>query len=316
MTTPQLIISGSVALDRIMNFDGSYADMIQADKLHVLSVSILLDKLEDTPGGVGANIAHNCAFLGENPILLGSVGKDAASYVRDLAKQGINMDFVHTSKLSTATFNVITDKDDNQVGGFYPGAMSDSASLSLRRWKDKDVFICVSAHDQMAMDMQVSECKQFGLRLMYDPGQQVSNISGEDLAAGVEAAEVLILNDYEFGVLTQKTGLNPAAIKSRVPVVITTLGKAGSIIEGKSVKTAIKVPIAKPARVADPTGAGDAYRAGFLHGYLRQWELEKCGQLGAVMASFALEAHGTQVTFSKTAITERYKQTFNQEIKL
>lgn len=299
-----------------MNFAGSYGEMIQPDKLHVLSVSILLDKLEDTPGGVGANIAANAAFLGDSPILLGSAGKDATQYLRTLSKRGVITDFVHQSKLPTATFNVITDQEDNQVGGFYPGAMSDSASLSLKRWKDKNVFVCVSAHDQMAMAMQISEGVQYGLRLMYDPGQQVTNISGEDLSAGVAAAEVLIVNDYELGVLCQKTGRSTEDIKAHTPVVITTLGKNGSVIEGTKVQKAIKVPAVRPEQIVDPTGAGDAYRAGFLHGYLRQWELVKCSQLGATLASFALEAHGTQVDFSKTALTKRYKNTFNEEIML
>ncbi len=316
MSTPTLIVSGSVALDRIMNFSGSYKDLIKPDKLHVLSISVLLDKLEETRGGIAANICHNLALLGDQPVLLGSVGPNAKQYVKDLAAEGIDTKHVHTSKLPTASFNVMTDNDGNQVGGFYPGAMSDSGSLTLKHWARKDAIVCVSAHDPASMKAQVIECRELGLPLVYDPGQQVSNSPADDLKAGVGAAEVLIVNDYELSVLTEKTGLTAEAIKTKVPFVITTLGKDGSVIEGAKVPQPIKVAIAKPAAITDPTGAGDAYRAGFLYGYLRQWQLPACGQLGAVVASFVIEHHGTQVQFSKEEITKRYQETFNEEITL
>jgi adenosine kinase len=299
-----------------MNFSGSYKDLIRPDKLHVLSVSVLLDKLEETRGGIAANIAHNIALLGEEPVILASVGPNAKQYVKDLAAEGINTKHIHASKLPTASFTVMTDSDDNQVGGFYPGAMSASSSLTLKHWRGKDVVVCVSAHDPAGMKAQVAECQELGLSLVYDPGQQVSNSPAQDLKAGVGAAEVLIVNDYEFGVLTEKTELTPEAIKAKVPLVVTTLGKDGSVIEGAKVPQPIKIPIAKPAVLADPTGVGDAYRAGFLYGYLRQWQLPACGQLGAVVASFVIEHHGTQVQFSKQEIITRYQETFKEEITL
>lgn len=316
MSTPTLILCGSIAIDRIMNFSGSYKDLIKPDKLHVLSVSVLLDKLEDTRGGVAANIAHTIAVLGEKPVILGAVGGNADRYLKDLKAQGIDTGHVHVSDLPTASFTVMTDSDDNQVGGFYPGAMADSSALTLKRWAGKDALVCVSAHDPEGMRNQVAECRELGLPLVYDPGQQVSNSPAEDLKAGIGAAEVLIVNDYELGVLSDKTGLSDADIKAKVPIVITTLGKEGSVIEGAKVPQPIKIPIAKPSEFTDPTGAGDAYRAGFLYGYLRQWQLSACGQLGATTASFVIERHGTQVPLSKAAVIERYQQTFNEEIIL
>jgi adenosine kinase len=316
MSNPTLILCGSIALDRIMNFSGSYQDLIKPDKLHVLSVSVLLDKLEETRGGVAANIAHDIALLGEQPVLLGSVGPDAANYVKDLAAEGINTEHVHVSDVPTASFNVMTDRDDNQVGGFYPGAMADSGSLSLKPWAGQNVLVCVSAHDPTGMKAQVAECGQYGLPLVYDPGQQVSNSPAEDLKAGTKAAKILITNDYELDVLCEKTGIAPETIKAETPLVITTFGKDGSIIEGTQTPEPIKIPAAKPAELVDPTGAGDAYRAGFLYGYLRQWPLPACGRLGAVLASFVIEHHGTQARFSKEAIRERYQETFNEEITL
>ena len=316
MSKPQLIISGSIALDRIMNFSGKYRDLIKPDKLHVLSLSVLLDKLEESPGGNGANIAHSIAQLGERPILLGSVGPNAADYLKELSDTGIDTEFVHVSQLPTASFNVMTDADGNQVGGFYPGAMSDAETLKLERWAGQDVLVCVSAHDPAAMRAQVAECKQQGLRLMYDPGQQVSNSPAADLKAGLDGAEILIVNDYELSVLCEKTATTPEAIKAKTPIVITTLGKEGSLIEGTQVKSPLKIAAAQPTEAVDPTGAGDAYRAGFLYGYLRQWQLRDSAQFGAVVASFIIEHHGTQTLFSKDAIIKRYQKTFNEEITL
>jgi adenosine kinase len=316
MSRPKLILCGSVAIDRIMNFSGSYKDLIKPEKLHVLSVSVLLDKLEETRGGIAANLAYNSAQLGEHPVLLASVGKDAGDYLQDLKGLGIDTSHVHLSDLPTSSFNVMTDSDDNQIGGFYPGAMSDAASLTLQPWAGQDILVCISAHDPAAMRARIEECQAHGFPMIYDPGQQVTNTSAEDLQAGTDAAEILIANDYEFGVLCERTGTTAEAIKERTPIVITTLGKEGSIIEGAKVPSPIKIPSVKAPNFTDPTGAGDAYRAGFFYGYLRKWQLPVCGQLGAVVASFTVEHHGTQAPFSKQAVRQRYKATFNEEIDL
>src|SRR4051812_48151611 len=154
MDKPQIIVCGSIAIDRIMNFSGRYRDLIQPDKLHVLSLSTLLDKLEDSPGGIGANIASNLAQLGERPVLLGSVGANAKRYIDDLAGLGIDTAQVHFSRLPTASFNVITDSEDSQVGGFYPGAMGDSASLDFGFVQSKEDVVVISAHDPAAMNRQ------------------------------------------------------------------------------------------------------------------------------------------------------------------
>ncbi len=315
MSQPTLVICGSIAIDRIMNFSGLYRDLIKPDKLHVLSLSVLLDKLEDSRGGIGANIASNLAQLGEKPVLLGSVGKDARAYIDDLKNLGVDTSHVHYSRLPTASFNVFTDAEDSQVGGFYPGAMSDAEALSFTSWQDRDVVALICAHDPTAMSRQVAECQQFGLRLVYDPGQQVSDPT-TDLAAGVATAEALFVNDYERSVLCERLSMKTEELAAKLPVIITTLGKDGSIIEGNKLDSSLKIGIAKPLEVVDPTGAGDAYRAGFLYGYLRQWDLRICGQLGAVMASFIVEQNGTQRSISRSEITKRYQHNFNEEVVL
>ncbi len=313
--TPPIVISGSIAIDRIMSFGGRYQDHIQPSKLDSLSISIFLEQLHDAYGGVGANIAYSLALLGDEPFLLGSAGKDAVVYLEKLAHDGVNIQHVHESELPTATFNVITDADQNQVGGFYPGAMFDSNSLSFEPWKDKSPVVVVAPHDPKAMKRQVAECVKWKLRLCYDIGQQVSNLPGDEMAEGVLAAEILILNDYELTVLSKKTGMSIEKIKQTVPIVVTTLGKKGSIIEGKKVPEPIKVGIAKPKQVADPTGAGDAFRAGFLFGYVRDWPLTACAQLGAVCGTYAIETMGTQThTFAYADVSKRYQGAFNDEL--
>lgn len=313
MSTP-ILVSGSIAIDRIMNFTGTYRDHIRPEKLDSLSISIFLQELKDAYGGVGANIAYSLALLGETPILIGSVGKDALLYMEKLAHDGVNITHVFESDLPTASFNVITDSDQNQVGGFYPGAMFDSASLTFAPWKNQNPLVVVAPHDPKAMKRQVEECRKWGLRLCYDIGQQVSNLPGDEMRAGVQAAGILILNDYEMTVLSQKTGLSIEQVKAIVPVVITTFGKKGSVIEGTKVPKPIKVGVAKPAQVADPTGAGDAFRAGFLYGYARDWPLKASAQLGAVCAAYAIETMGTQSHgFTVQEITKRYHETFNEE---
>ncbi|MGH7157792.1 MAG: carbohydrate kinase family protein [Candidatus Saccharimonadales bacterium] len=313
--TSPIVISGSIAIDRIMNFGGRYREHIAPEKLDSLSISIFLNELKDAYGGVGANIAYSLALLGDEPILLGSVGKEAVVYMEKLAHGGVNIKHVYKSELPTASFNVITDADQNQVGGFYPGAMFDSHSLTFETWKNDQPIVVVAPHDPKAMKRQVEEAKEWALRLMYDIGQQVSNLPGDEMAEGVKAAEVLILNDYELAVLSKKTGMSLADIKKTVPIVVTTLGKKGSIIEGAKVPKAIEVGVAKAKQVADPTGAGDAFRAGFLYGYARDWPLKVCAQLGAVTGTYAIETMGTQAHgFTLDEVAKRYAQTFKETL--
>ena len=312
----ELIICGSIAIDRIMTFSGAYSDLIQPEKLTTFSISVLINNIKLSRGGTGANIAYGLAQLGDKPVLVGSVGEDAKDYIDDLSDMGVDTEHVHTSQLPTASFNVINDSENNQVGGFYPGAMADSESLTLDKWADKNALITVSAHDPDAMRSQVAACAKHKIKLFYDVSQQVSNISKEDLQAGIDAAEIIIVNDYEMSLLCKKSGYNSNDIRAKVPVVITTHGAKGSMIEGTAVKVASRIGIAEPKKVVDPTGAGDGYRAGFLYGYSRGWELETCGELGATIASFVVEQYGSQVALDTQTIKERYSKNFGKEIDI
>lgn len=298
-----------------MRYGGSFSEVIQGDKLESLAVSVLLDGLAVAHGGVGANIAYSLALLGDKPILLGSVGEDAKDYIIKLHDVGVDVAQVHESGLPTASFSVITDKNQSQIGGFYPGAMGDSGDLSLAPWKDKKPLVVVSPHDPAGMKRQVAECRKWGLKLCYDPGQQVTSLTAEDLREGVETAEILILNDYELSVLARKTKLAAAEIKRMVPLVVVTRGKHGSTVAGKNMPKELKIGVAKPDAEVDPTGAGDAFRSGFLYGFGRGWPPNICAQLGAVTGSFALEHNGTQnhhFTFEQVAA--RYEENFGGKL--
>ena len=317
MNKNPIIISGSIAIDRIMNFSDRYKNLIKPDKLHVLSISIFLEKLKNTDGGVGANIAYSLALLGEKPTLIGSVGPDAKDYIKKLTKIGINTDSIFFSKLPTASFNVITDLDDNQIGGFYPGAMYDNKKSSFKLWKDKNALFVISPDDPKLMNRLINECQKYKLRMLYDLGQQVSNATPEVLLNGVKQAEIIIANDYEMAVLSDKIKLTPNEIKKIVPICITTLGCKGSIIEGKKIKKTIIIKPVKPEKILDPTGAGDAFRSGFLYGYVRKWNLKTCSQIGSLLATYAIETFGTQEHFfTKKEFVKRYYKNYNKTLNI
>ncbi|MBU2543549.1 carbohydrate kinase family protein [Patescibacteria group bacterium] len=343
---PQIILTGSVAIDHIMVFPGKFEDVIQPDKLHILSISVLLDELRETRGGVAANIAYNLGLLGQESVLLAAVGEDARGFMNDLSSLGVNIDYLHYAQSKTASFSVITDQNDCQVGGFYPGAMSDARSLSLQRWQnsgqpwqnsgqyrqDSEVLVVISPHDPAQMSHQVQECQKFGLKMLYDVGQQVNNLTQQDLRAGVESAELLIMNDYELGSLIQKTGWSQAQILKKVGLILVTLGEKGvkilqagagknsgegeSLSKGKNSGAGERlVKAVKIKKVVDPTGAGDAFRAGFLYGYVRKWDVIKSAQLGCVVASFAVTKYGTQEhKFNQKQLIAIYQETYGKKI--
>ncbi|AKM81468.1 MAG: Adenosine kinase [Candidatus Pacebacteria bacterium GW2011_GWF2_38_9] len=309
------VLSGSIAIDQIMSFDGSYADLIQPDKLHVLSISPLVKKMTRTRGGIAGNIAYSLALLGEKPILLASAGSDATDYLSNLEKIGVNLEHMHLSQLPTATFSVLTDSNNCQVGGFYPGAMSDASSLNLKAFANDDVLMVVSAHDPGQMAKQVLDCRKLHKKLLYDPGQQSLILDKKDLEQAIDTAEILIVNDYEMGLLCQKLEMSKEEIIQRLPLCIITLGKEGAFfyqrLDGHQ-KHLTKAVLLK--EVLDPTGAGDAFRAGFIYAYLHSWSIKNAIQLANVVASFAAEQYGTQNHQLKwPIIKQRYKETYGEK---
>jgi adenosine kinase len=314
---PTILLSGSLSIDQIMAFDGLYKDIIQPDKLHMLSISTLLTTLKRTEGGVAGNIAYALALLGEHPIVYGSIHSKDSGYIAKLKKLGANVSFIHYSQVPTAMFNVLTDKAGCQVGGFYVGAMGDAKSLTIRRFQNTDVFVVISPHDPKQMVYQIDECNKFNKRLFFDVGQQILALSKKEIVKGLHVAELVIVNDYEFDMIMKKCDMTKQEILQLLDVCIITRGSDGAdLYEKNNGIQSTHCKAVTVANVVDPTGAGDAFRGGFLYGYIRGWNHKVCVELGCVVASYVVEAHGTQ-EYSCTwkQIEKRYKNTYNKVLK-
>jgi adenosine kinase len=314
MSKPHILITGSLALDRIMKFSGKFADLIEPAKLNILSVSVLADSLDLGEGGVAGNMASSMGYLGDHPILLGSIGPDGTGYIESLKDRGVNVDYINYSKLPTASFHVLTDSQDNQVGGFYLGASSDNNALSFEPWKDESAIACVSANEPNAMRRFVREAKEYSFKLIYDPAQQTSTISAEDLMEGIEAAHILIVNEYEFNLLCKRTELKLQDLIEIVPLLIITLGGSGSVMYGREVGDKVVIQRAPADKVVDPTGAGDSYRSGLMYGLARGWDYVTAAQFGSTVASFIVEEAGPQVKLDPELVNKRFNETYKKEL--
>jgi len=307
-----VIVTGSLGYDYIMNFPGRFADRIMPDKIHKLSLSFLVDKLTKQFGGVAGNIAYTLKLLGVDPLVVACAGNDFTPYKKHLMKHQIRTSQIKEYKdESCSLYSVVTDQDDNQIGSFYVGAMKYAKDLSLPSGN----FVVIAPTDPMAMNKYVKECRSRKLPYLYDPAFQITTFSAEELREGIEGAAILIGNDYEIALMENRIGISHEKLLTMTPVVITTLGAKGSIIE--TTKDSIYIKPAKPKNTSDPTGAGDAYRAGFLAGYLRKFGLLTCGQMGSVAAVYTVEKYGTQThTFTKKEFIARYKDNYGQTIAL
>jgi len=321
----QVIVTGSLGYDYIMDFPGRFADRIMPEKIHKISLGFLVDRLTKQFGGTGANIAYTLKLLGLEPLLLACAGNDYAPYKKHfknhgIATQGIS---IHPDE-STSIYFVTTDQDDNQIGSFYVGAMKYAKDLSITALKGVTLpgkvtpsqsFVVIAPTDPTAMKKYVKECRSRNLTYLYDPAFQIATFSSDELKEGIERAALLIGNDYEIALMEERMDVSHEELLTMTPVAITTLGAKGSIIE--TTKDSIHIKPAKPKNTSDPTGAGDAYRAGFLAGYLRKFDLTTCGQMGSVAAVYTVESYGTQThTFTKKEFIARYKNNYGQTLDL
>ncbi|HVQ17645.1 MAG TPA: carbohydrate kinase family protein [Actinomycetes bacterium] len=293
----RIAVTGSVATDHLMTFAGRFSDSLVAEKLQSLSVSFLVDDLEVRRGGVGANIAFGLGVLGLRPLLVAAVGEDFADYRSWLNRHGVDTDAVHVSTaLHTARFVCTTDSDQNQIASFYPGAMSEARELELGPVFDRAGgvdFVLVGADDPAAMVNHTQECRDRQIPFAADPSQQLSSLDAAAVAALVDGADILFSNEYESALIERRTGWTAAEVLDRVNTRVTTLGAAGARVETKG-QPAVEVAVPREVRVADPTGVGDAFRAGFLAG--RAWGLddETAAQVGCLMATYVVETVGPQ----------------------
>jgi len=318
-----VVVTGSVAFDYLMRFPGHFVEHLMPDRLHRLSVSFLVDDMRRVPGGCGPNIAYGLALLGERPLLLASAGNDAAAYRDALGAAGVDVSalVVHPD-VATASFFVSTDRDQNQIATFYAGAMARARELSLRDSRiGSDSLVIVSPNDPEAMRRYTEECRDLGIPFVYDPSQQVARLTGAELLEGVRGAAMLIANDYEIGIVSQKSGLSVEALEERVPVLVTTHGAEGSTISFRNAanrRERLRIPAAPLEREAlDPTGVGDAFRAGLLRGLRLRLPWEVAGRIGSVAASVSLEALGPQpAAYSRQEFVARYERHFGAEPRL
>ena len=318
----RVIVTGSVAFDYLMRFPGSFVDHLIPDQMHRLSVSFLVDEMRRVPGGCASNIAYGLALLGERPLLFATAGRDGSDYRDWLGRQGIDVSglTIHED-VFTASFFVSTDRDQNQLASFYTGAMARARDLSLKGEVSADAaLVVISPNDPEAMGRYARECRELAVPFLYDPSQQVARLSGEDLRAGLDGAFVLIVNDYEFNILSQKTGLSREDLESQVPALVVTHGAEGSTISvvGPRARERHEIPIAPLERPSlDPTGVGDAYRAGLVRGIRIGAPWEVAGRIGSVAAAIVLESEGPQPPrYSGEDFRARYARSFGEETLL
>jgi adenosine kinase len=288
-----IALSGSIAFDYLMTFPGRFRDHILPDHLHRLSLSFLVDTLERRRGGIAANIAFTLALLGERPWVVGTVGEDFEDYRAWLESKGVVTSAIRTIPgLMTASFFVTTDTINSQIASFYTGAMAHAGELHLRELDPQPSLVVISANDPTAMSLHAAECLSLGIPYIYDPSQQVVRMDPATLSHGLDGCMAAFGNDYEFALIKDKIGLMPRDLVKRAAFVAVTLGERGVDVYTRDGK--VHVAAFPPERIADPTGVGDAFRGGFLKGFVYGLSLERCAQMGTVAATFCLEAKGTQ----------------------
>jgi adenosine kinase len=292
-----ILITGSIATDHLMTFPGKFSDSFVAEKLDKVSLSFLVEELQVRRGGVAPNIAFGMGCLGLKPVLVGAVGPDFADYESWLNRHGVDTTAVHISDVHhTARFVCTTDSEQNQIASFYPGAMSEARNIEIKPIIDRvgapDVVL-IGANDPQAMTRHTEECRLRGFPFAADPSQQLARMDGEEIKPLIEGALYLFTNEYESALIEQKTGWTPSDIATMVEVRVTTLGPAGARIERRGMDPVV-VTVPEEERKADPTGVGDAFRAGYLSG--QAWGLsdERSAQIGSLLATYVIETVGTQ----------------------
>jgi adenosine kinase len=292
-----IAVTGSIATDHLMRFPGRFADQLLAEHLQKVSLSFLVDDLVIHRGGVAGNMAYAIGILGGQPTLVGAVGKDFDDYRGWLTSHGVDCDSVLVSETAyTARFVCTTDEDMAQLASFYPGAMSESRNIKLAdvvaRTGTPDLVI-IGANDPDAMFLLTEECRTLGLAFAADPSQQLARLSGEEIRKLIDGATYLFTNDYEWDLLLQKSGWSEAEVMQQIQLRVTTLGEKGVDLVGRD-GTFVHVDVVPETHKEDPTGIGDAFRAGFLTGRSADLSLERAAQLASLVATLVLEAPGPQ----------------------
>jgi len=306
----KIIVCGSLAYDRIMVFPGYFSDHILPEKIHVLNVCFQVDGMKERFGGTAGNIAYALTLMGENPLVSATIGHDYHGYFKWLTNNGISTENIKIIESEfTASAYITTDRADNQITGFNPGAMKYSPSLDFDKLNPKETIVIVSPGNLENMLNYPSFCKARGIDYIFDPGQSLPMLNANELIQTIEGCRILICNDYELDMITSMTGLKKEALMRLARTIIVTRGELGSIISTPDGE--INIPAVKPKIVVDPTGAGDAYRGGLVSGLVQGKSIEHCARMGSVCASFAVECYGTQdYRFSPEEFSERLNRCY------
>jgi len=303
------LICGSLAYDTIMVFQDQFKNHILPDKVHILNVSFLVPRMRREFGGCAGNIAYNLRLLGDDPIPMATVGQDFAPYRQWFAEHGIRLDRIkELPELFTAQAFITTDLDDNQITAFHPGAMMRSHENHVRDVEGA-TFGIVAPDGRDAMLQHATEFKAAGIPFIFDPGQAMPLFNGEEFRHFIDQADYVVVNDYESNLLQERTGWNEDVIASKVNAYVITQGPKGSRILTRE-KTHL-IPPAHERRITDPTGCGDAYRAGLIFGLMRNYELPACGRMASLMGALKIEHPGTQnQRFTYAEFAEQFRQQF------
>jgi adenosine kinase len=309
-----LIITGSIAWDYIMDFPGSFSDHILPDQIHKINLSFIVKTFEKRRGGTAGNVSYTLGLLQTPHKLFSTAGKDFREYKAALTSLGIDTDNVKIHKETyTATGFGMTDKTDNQIWGFFYGANEFVDKLQLSTIANSNDLVLIGPQGAKGSISFVKQCVELKIPYMFDPGFILTQVSDKELEYGVSHARFTIGNDYEIALIKKRVKNFNSIIKDKI--IITTLGEKGALIEADGQK--IEIKLAKPEKVIDPSGAGDAWRAGFLAGLEKNLDLKTCGQMGAVSAVYAVENYGTQEhKYTIEDFTKRYKDTYNTKIIL
>jgi adenosine kinase len=306
----KIIVTGSIAYDYLMSFPGRFTEHILPEHLKRISLSFLVDTMQKRRGGCGPNIAYTLALLGERPYLMATAGEDFREYRHWLEAAGIDTSLAkEVAGKFTASFFCSTDIENNQIASFYTGAMANAAELSFRLARDCGLAT-ISPNDPSAMVQYAEECRALRIPYIFDPGQQCARMSGAELRDGLVGATVLVCNDYELELLRQKTGFDEREMLSQVKALVVTRGEHGSSVTTPD-GGRVDVTAVPPHRLVDPTGVGDAYRAGFMKGMALGVPYDICARLGSVAAAYALEHVGGQAhAYTWEEFKNRYEQHF------
>lgn len=310
-----IVVTGSIAYDYLMRFPGSFREHIITESLQQVSLSFLVDEMTKHWGGVAANIAFNMAKLGLKPRLMGTAGRDFPDYQQWLESIGVDTSAVQQhDDLFTASFFCNTDEENNQIASFYGGAMARASQYNLADMPGNTSpdLVVVSPNDPQAMTNLSQECRDKGLRFVYDPSQQIARMDGKTLKQDMQGAYLMVVNTYEATMIEQKTGMNVDDLRATIDLLVITHGGEGSKIYTNG--DIIDVPAFTPQQILDPTGAGDAYRAGFITGLVHDFPLQLSGAIGALCATYVLEHIGPQQdNFTLESFIKRFREQQDDE---